>query len=190
MVLGQGIIGLAALQLARLNGGFPVIGVDFLNDRLRLSEKCGADHVLNPNETDLVKKTKELTGGEGANVVLEVTGNPQAIPGSFELAAQYGRVLLLGSPRGEAPVNFYPEIHCKGISVIGAHAFSRPRHESYPRHWTEKDDNALILNLVREKRLDVDEMISLRFDFRDAKEAYGKIMDPPSDVLGVILRWN
>ncbi|MFA0739961.1 MAG: hypothetical protein DFNUSKGM_000057 [Candidatus Fervidibacter sacchari] len=95
VVLGAGLIGLLALQLAKLSGGFPVIAVDLSEVRLKFAQEVEADFTLQLSE-DLNACVSELTDG-GAHVVIEATGNPEAIPLAFKLARRMGRVILLGS---------------------------------------------------------------------------------------------
>ena len=99
VVLGAGIIGILALRLAQLSGGLPVIGVDLDADRLALARRVGADDVI-PGSADLAAELDARLGDAGADVVIEATGAPQLVVTAFQLAADRGRVVLLGSPRG------------------------------------------------------------------------------------------
>ena len=106
-VMGQGLIGLLALQLARLNGAFPVIAVDVAENRLKLALECGADFALNPKDAAFEDKLADITKGEGPSVVIEATGSPEPVNTAFKLAGWRGRVILLASTRGETEsVNF------------------------------------------------------------------------------------
>jgi len=190
VVLGQGLIGVLALQLAKLNGGFPVIGIDLYDYRLNISSKCGADYTFNPLEVDLENSIREATDGKGANAVIEATGNPKAIPTALKLASEYGRVIILGSPRGESEVNFYSEIHRKGIFIIGAHDRTRPHYESSHGWWTQGDDTSLILKLISKGLLRVRDLITLKIGFQRVNEAYQKLIQSKGNVLGIILDWQ
>jgi len=173
VVLGQGLVGLLALQLAKLSGAMPVIGIDLYNYRLSISLKHGADHVLNPLKVDLEKEMNKVIDGKGVSVVIEATGNPKVILTAFKLAGDYGRVILLGSPRGDTEVNFYREIHRKGISIIGAHERTRPRYESYHGWWTQKDDSSLVLKLLSRGLLRVRDLITLKMVFKRHRKRTG-----------------
>ncbi|MGQ9690332.1 MAG: zinc-dependent alcohol dehydrogenase [Thermoproteota archaeon] len=190
VVLGQGLIGIMALQLAKLSGGFPVIGVDLYDYRLNVSLKCGADYTFNPIEVDLDRSISDITTGKGANVVIEATGNPEAIPTALKLAGDYGRVVILGSPRGESRIDFYNNVHRHGITIIGAHERTRPRYESSHGWWTQHDDSSLILRLISRGLLRVRDLITLRMSFQRAGEAYDKLVKSKGEVLGIILDWR
>jgi len=189
-VLGQGLVGQLALQLARLSGGLPVIGVDLCDSRLEISSRHGADHVFNPRKVDLEEEVERVTEGGGARVVIEATGSPEAVGTALQLAGRGGRVILLGSTRGESTVNFYRDIHKKGVTVIGAHNSVRPRHESSHGWWTFKDDSALVLKLLSRNLLRVKDLISLRTSSERAPEAYKAVLESKETVLGVILDWT
>jgi 2-desacetyl-2-hydroxyethyl bacteriochlorophyllide A dehydrogenase len=187
VVVGQGLVGLLATQFAALSGAFPLIAVDMIGSRLKLSTKLGADYVVNPTEVDAVEEVMRLTDGRGADVVIEATGNPNAIPVALNMAGRLGRVVILGSPRGLSTVNFYMPIHRKGLIVIGAHNNVRPRYESLLHFWTDKDDMKLALKLMARGKLKVRELISLKIPVEKAPEAYRLIMEQKEGILGVLL---
>lgn len=188
-VVGQGLVGQLTVQLARLSGGFPVIAVDLLDGRLKVSAKHGADHTVNPTRVDAVEEVRRLTGGRGADVVIEATGNPEAIPAALDMAARFGRVVLLGSPRGMSTVDFYTSVHRRGLTVVGAHTSARPRCESLPHRWTAMDDMNLALRLIASGRVRVRDYISLRLPVERAVEAYELLMERKEEVLGVLLHY-
>lgn len=74
VIFGQGSMGLECLQIARLSGAGLVITVDVREESCRMSRELGADHALNARSCDPVAAIRELTGGNGADVVLECAG--------------------------------------------------------------------------------------------------------------------
>jgi len=189
VVLGQGIIGNLALQLAKLSGGIPTVGVDLYDYRLNISKKCGADYIINPSEVDLKNAVNNITEGKGADVVIEATGNPVAVSTAFELLRPYGRIILLGSVRGKSEVDFYSTVHKKGLTVIGAHESIRPLQESSYGLWTEKKESSLTLKFICEGLLNVGDLITNTESFLNAREAYQKLIASKHNTLGVILSW-
>jgi len=190
VVLGQGLVGNLALQLARLSGGMPLIAVDMFDYRLKISKRCGADYAFNPNKSDLIEEIINATDGKGADVVIEATGNPKAIPTALKLAGRRGRVILLGSTRGTSEVNFYREVHRKGVSIIGAHESVRPRYESTHGWWTQKDDSLLVLKLLSRGLLRVKELISAKMSYKEAARAYDMLINSKENTLGIVLQWR
>jgi threonine dehydrogenase-like Zn-dependent dehydrogenase len=73
-IFGQGSMGLECLQIARLSGAGLVITVDVRDEACRMSRELGADHALNARTEDVVAAIRELTHGNGADVVFECAG--------------------------------------------------------------------------------------------------------------------
>src|SRR5262249_6943671 len=73
-ILGQGSMGLECLQIARLSGAGLVVTIDVREESCRVSKELGADHALNATTTDVVAAIRDLTGGNGADVVFECAG--------------------------------------------------------------------------------------------------------------------
>jgi L-iditol 2-dehydrogenase len=176
MILGMGPIGQLALQLARANGGLPVIGADRVESRLKMAAAMGADAVLDMEQGDWQARLKAITGDEGPQVVIESTGFPDPINSAFEAVRKFGRVALLGSTRGVATVNFYATIHKKALTVVGAHIMGNPSHESQPGFWTWKDDAAAFLRLVMQGRISVEPLITEKIEWRKVEHVYEKLL--------------
>jgi len=190
VVFGQGLVGNIALQLARLSGGMPLIAVDMFDYRLKISKDCGADYVFNPSRDDLIEEITDVTDGKGTDVIIEAAGNPRAISTALKLAGRRGRVVLLGSSRGVSEVNFYSEVHRKGVIIIGAHESIRPCYESSHGWWTQKDDSHLVLKLLSKGLLRVKKLITAKMSYKEAAKAYDKLINSKEDTLGIILEWR
>jgi S-(hydroxymethyl)glutathione dehydrogenase / alcohol dehydrogenase len=96
MVIGCGAVGLAAVQGARMAGAETVIAVDLAEDKLRLARKLGATHAISAASEDVVEGVRRLTGGRGADVVLEAAGSPRAFRLTSEAVRPGGEVVWLG----------------------------------------------------------------------------------------------
>ena len=191
LILGQGLIGLLALQLAQLSGAIPVIAVDLDESRLDISKNLGADHAFTPEAANFSEAVKVATGDSGPAVVVEATGHPEGIQTALDVAGWGARLVLLASTRGETPkVNFYRDVHKKGLILYGAHNSVRPRQESSPNFWTLADDSRLLLSLIAERRLDVTPLISHRVAGAAAPEVYQRLMAWNPGLIGVVLQWN
>ena len=191
LILGQGLIGLLAMQLSRLSGATPLIAADLTDSRLEISKSMGADHAFNPEDANFSEQLGDVTNGDGPAVVIEATGHPDAISTALDVAGRDARVVLLASTRGETPkVNFYRDVHKKGLILYGAHNAIRPRQESSPNFWTLEDDSLLLLRLIAEKRFNVTPLISHRVPGEEAPSAYQLLMEWNPDLLGVVLQWN
>jgi threonine dehydrogenase-like Zn-dependent dehydrogenase len=140
---------------------------------------------------DLTTELARHTGGSGAAVVIEATGNPNAILTALDCTRPFGRIVLLGSTRGETDhVNFYRDVHKKGLTLIGAHNSARPRHESSPGFWSEYDDQRVALELLARGRLNVQPYITHRFTWSQAPAAYEVLRSWTTSALGMTLDWT
>ncbi|HHV95658.1 MAG TPA: zinc-binding alcohol dehydrogenase [Clostridiaceae bacterium] len=153
LVIGMGLIGQTAMQLAKVNGAYPLICADKVESKLKLAKENGADVVVNTENENWIDEVMEATEGKGPQVVIESTGFPLPIVSAFQAARRFGRVILLGSTRGDTTVNFYRDVHKKALTIIGAHISSNPEFESYPNHWTFKDNAKAFLSLIKNRRI-------------------------------------
>jgi len=149
------------------------------------------DHVLDPGQTDFADRLRDLSGGVGPEVVIEATGVPEVINTAFQLCVKMGRVVLLGSTRGETDgVNFYAAVHKRGLTIYGAHCSSVPRHDKQPHLWPQADDETVCLDLLARRRIDVGDLITDRYDVDRAPEAYGRLTAYDENLMGIILDWT
>ena len=118
LVLGCGPIGCFAVGIAKAAGARAVIAVDVNPKRLKLAEAMGATRAVKPGP-EVQAAVMELSEGNGADVVCEMSGAPSALHEAFRCARYGGRVQLLGIPAGEVPINFATEIIFKGLTIYG-----------------------------------------------------------------------
>jgi threonine 3-dehydrogenase len=119
LVLGCGPIGCFAVGVARAAGASLVIASDFNPKRLDLAKAMGAQVTLNPGTDDVVGRVRELTGGDGVDLVCEMSGHPSGHAQAFAAARMGGRVNLLGTPSRTTEVDFARDIIFKGLTLYG-----------------------------------------------------------------------
>ena len=95
VVIGVGLLGLLIIQLARIAGAARIMAVGRGN-RLEVAGELGADQKIDRSQVDVVEKVKEITGGVGADVVIEVAGAEEAVLQSMDCVRKGGRVVLAG----------------------------------------------------------------------------------------------
>ncbi len=106
VVTGPGPIGLLGVAVAKALGASPVILTGTRDNRLKIGSKLGADHVINVrDEEDVVAKVKELTGGIGADFVLECSGAPNALNEAGYMVNRGGKICLAAFPSEQVPVD-------------------------------------------------------------------------------------
>ena len=189
VVLGLGLIGQFAAQLARVAGARPVIGIDLFPNRVEIAQ-AGGICALNPNESDVAQTVNAVTAGRMAEVVIEATGNPTVIPQALELAGDGGRVVLLGSPRGTVEIDPYSAVHHKGVSLIGAHARVSGHASTVRDPWTRERNLELVLHLFADGSLSSEGLISHRVQPDDVGEVYEMLVERPREFLGVLIEWD
>ncbi len=119
LVVGCGPIGCFAVGIARAAGAAKVIASDVNGRRLELARRMGAHLTINAAADDVVRAVRDETGGEGADVVCEMSGVASALHQAFSAVRMGGRVQLLGLPKGQVSIDFATEIIFKGITVYG-----------------------------------------------------------------------
>ncbi|MHA7238895.1 S-(hydroxymethyl)mycothiol dehydrogenase [Arthrobacter sp. TMS1-12-1] len=103
-VIGCGGVGIAAVAGAKLAGATTIIAVDIDDRKLELAEGLGATHVLNSKDEDPVEAIRALTGGHGADVVIDAVGRPETYKQAFYARDLAGTVVLVGVPTPEMTV--------------------------------------------------------------------------------------
>jgi L-iditol 2-dehydrogenase len=123
VVLGAGPVGQSAIALAALGGGDPVIVIGAPASRLEFARRMGATHVIDlelaPDERARI--VRELTGGRGADIVIEAAGAPEAVPQAMDLVRDGGRVVICGQYTNAGPATIEPhaQINRKHIEIHG-----------------------------------------------------------------------
>ncbi|MGW1752020.1 S-(hydroxymethyl)mycothiol dehydrogenase [Streptomyces sp. NPDC002092] len=100
-VIGCGGVGDAAIVGSNLAGAAKIIAVDLDDRKLETARKLGATHTVNSKESDPVEAIRELTGGHGADVVIEAVGRPETYKQAFYARDLAGTVVLVGVPTPE-----------------------------------------------------------------------------------------
>jgi 2-desacetyl-2-hydroxyethyl bacteriochlorophyllide A dehydrogenase len=191
VLVGAGILGQLAVQYAALSGAIPLIVVDLSERRLEKARLHGATHALIGGRDELEADVRQITRGRMADVAFEITGNQAVIPVALRLVRRLGRVVLLGSPRGKVELDFHDEVHTLGLQIIGAHVSTQPEVETPYNPWTPERNGQLFFDLVLAGRLQMDDLISHRYPWRDAPAAYEMLAADRTQAMGVVLEgWN
>jgi threonine 3-dehydrogenase len=118
-VLGCGPIGCFAVGVARAAGASQVIASDLNPTRLEIARAMGAHVTLDASQEDVVTRIREVTAGEGVDLVCEMSGHPSGHAQAFAAARPGGRVNLLGTPSRTTEVNFARDVIFKGLTLYG-----------------------------------------------------------------------
>ena len=113
-VIGCGGVGVAAVAGSALAGASPIIAVDIDAKKLEAAKRMGATHTVDSSSTDPVAAIQELTGGFGADVVIEAVGRPETWQQAFYARDLAGTVVLVGVPTPDMKVPDLPLIDIFG----------------------------------------------------------------------------
>lgn len=157
-ILGCGPIGLLILKLVKLSGAGPVIALDQHEWRLETARQWGADETVNITVGDAVAAVHELTGGRGAEVVIEAAWAGDAVGQAVSMADLGARVVLVGIP-GSDQANFTHSVaRRKGLTLV---MVRRMKH-TYPR----------AIALAVGGKVKLEELITHRFDLDATGDAF------------------
>jgi threonine 3-dehydrogenase len=159
-VIGCGPIGCFAVGIARSLGAWKVIAIEPNRDRRAIAEKMGADQLIDPVSQDPVASVLEATKGSGAEVVLEMSGNPAAIDQGTRMLARGGRMSLLGLPPGPVTLDLNDEVIFKEARLQGITG------RLMFRTWQQTT------TLLSTGRVDVTPVITHRFPLERFEEAF------------------
>lgn len=119
LITGCGPIGLMAIAVCRMAGAAVVVATDVNPARLSLAATMGADLVLDAAVSDVAASVRGLTDGQGADVVLEMSGHPRGIRDALQAVRRGGRVSLLGLPGSPVDVDLANDVIFKAIRIQG-----------------------------------------------------------------------
>jgi len=119
VITGVGSIGLMAIPVARAAGAAAVYAVDVNPAKLELAKSLGADETFDARDPDVVDEILRRTNGDGADVLLEMSGSGQAIDNGLRMVRNGGRAALLGIPSDSISINLAERIIFKGLTVLG-----------------------------------------------------------------------
>lgn len=189
-VVGLGIIGQVTLRLFQAAGAWPIVGVDPVRLRREAALRGGAATAVDPGAGSPAALVREHLP-HGADIVIDATGWAAALPGAMSLAADGGKVVVLGSPRGTAPdVDFYTDLHRRSLRVIGAHdsGVGPVVRERFP--WTNERMVPAVVEWVAGGRMPVEDLLTHRVPPAALPEMYHGLLADKERFLGVVLDWT
>ncbi|MCZ7648802.1 MAG: zinc-binding alcohol dehydrogenase [Planctomycetota bacterium] len=190
-VVGLGPIGNLAGQLARAAGATSVVGLDPVPWRCELARASGFTEAFASPEDLARAATPHGRIPAAFDLVIEATGLPAPIKTALGLAKKLGQVILLGSPRGITDqVDFYNDVHKKGIAIVGAHASLRGPEDDIGVLWSNASDERTVVELLEDGRLDMKSIVSDVMPAREAVRAYARLLDRNERLMTLVLDWS
>jgi 2-desacetyl-2-hydroxyethyl bacteriochlorophyllide A dehydrogenase len=182
-VFGQGVIGLLATRLATLNGA-AVVAVDTVPARLEMAARFGATHAIGP--AGAAEEIRRITGGSGADTVIELSGAYPALHEAIRSVTTEGRVVAAGFYQGDGVgLRLGEEFHHNRVRLVCSQIGGVPPQLA-PR-WNSDRLQRVFLAQVAAAAVDVAALVSHLVPAGSAAEAYALLDQHPGDALQVVL---
>ncbi len=171
-IFGAGNIGLIMLQVLKLTSASQIVLVDIVDFRLDMAREFGATHIVNGRQVNPVKAILELFP-DGADVVMEATGNPVSFPNACYVVKSGGAIVSIGVFSGKIKELDLSFLYQKEAVIYGTTGGEEGYQEA--------------LQLLGEKRLKIAPMITHRFSLEETSEGFRTFEDKAANALRVII---
>jgi S-(hydroxymethyl)mycothiol dehydrogenase len=165
-VIGCGGVGCAAIAGAALAGATTVIAVDVDDRKLEVARELGATHTVNSRDTDPVEAVRELTGGFGADVVVEAVGRPETYEQAFYARDLAGTVVLVGVPTPDLTIE---------LPLIEVFGRGGALKSSWYGDCLPSRDFPMLVDLYLQGRFPLDRFVSETIGIGDVEDAFAKM---------------
>ncbi|MDP3891654.1 S-(hydroxymethyl)mycothiol dehydrogenase [Nocardioides sp.] len=166
-VIGCGGVGAAAVAGSALAGASRIIAVDLDDRKLELARSMGATDVVNSSGTDPVAAIQELTGGFGADVVIDAVGRPETWKQAFYARDLAGTVVLVGVPT--------PDMKVPDLPLIDVFGRGGSLKSSWYGDCLPSRDFPMLVDLYQQGRLDLDAFVTEEIGLGDVEEAFDRM---------------
>jgi S-(hydroxymethyl)mycothiol dehydrogenase len=165
-VIGCGGVGNAAVLGARLAGAARIIAIDVDDRKLEWARGLGATHTVNARKGDVVEAVRELTGGFGADVVIEAVGRPETYAQAFYARDLAGTVVLVGVPTPQMRLD---------LPLLDVFGRGGALKSSWYGDCLPSRDFPMLIDLYLQGRLDLDAFVSETIGIGDVEGAFDKM---------------
>lgn len=166
-VIGVGGVGCAAVVGSRLAGASRIIAVDIDDRKLRWAESLGATDTVNSTQRDAVEAVRELTGGHGADVVIDAVGRPETYEQAFYARDLAGTLVLVGVPT--------PDMKLPDIPLIDMFGRGGSLKSSWYGDCLPSRDFPMLIDLYQQGRLDLDAFVTEKIGLDDVEAAFDRM---------------
>jgi len=173
-ILGAGPMGQVILQLIANAGTSKIIQIDRNDWKLEIANEYGANEVINAKREDVPARVRELTDGEGVDVVIEAIGTAESFERAFTLVKRGGRIVQFGfCPEGQEATVIPFDILSKELTIVG----SWVNPYTYPR----------AIKLLSSGKVKVDHLITHRLKVEDIEQAIQLMYDRPEGFIKAMI---
>ncbi|MGK5554804.1 S-(hydroxymethyl)mycothiol dehydrogenase [Actinomadura kijaniata] len=165
-VIGCGGVGAAAVLGARLAGAATIIAIDLDERKLDTARKLGATHTVAARDTDVVTAVQDLTGGFGADVVIDAVGVPETYRQAFYARDLAGTVVLVGVPTPDMTLE---------LPLLDVFGRGGALKSSWYGDCLPSRDFPMLIDLYLQGRLDLDAFVSETIALDQVEDAFTKM---------------
>ncbi len=162
-VIGCGGVGAAAIAGSRLAGATTIAAVDIDDRKLATAERLGATHRINSRQSDPVAEIQRLTGGFGADVVIDAVGSPQTWKQAFYARDLAGTGVLVGVPN--------PDMHVD-LPLLDVFSHGGALKSSWYGDCLPQRDFGMLIDLYLQGRLPLDDFVTEQIGISDVEQAF------------------
>jgi S-(hydroxymethyl)mycothiol dehydrogenase len=166
-VIGCGGVGVAAVAGSALAGASPIIAVDIDAKKLDAAARMGATHTVDSSTVDPVAAIQELTGGFGADVVIEAVGRPETWKQAFYARDLAGTVVLVGVPT--------PDMRIPDLPLLDVFGRGGALKSSWYGDCLPSRDFPMLVDLYQQGRLDLDAFVTEEIGLDDIEAAFDRL---------------
>ena len=107
LIFGLGGVGLNIVQAASMVSANPIIGVDIQKNKIEMAKKYGLSHGVFGDSREIKRKVIDILGDEGADIVIDTTGNSRVIELAYKLTSKKGKTIMVGVPTKGDNISIY-----------------------------------------------------------------------------------
>lgn len=162
VVIGAGGVGINLVQAAQMVSANPIVAIDIVESKLAWATKFGATHTMvsTPHDT-LAQRIRDIVGPQGADVVIDTTGNGRVIELAYDVTHPDGKTILVGVPKKGDNISIYSlPLHFKKI-LKGSHGGGAEPHIDIPR----------LVGLLKAGRMTLEGLVTHEFPLAEINEA-------------------
>jgi len=169
LVVGAGPIGLGTMEFARIAGA-KVIALDINDARLRFCrEKLRVDYTVNAMTEDVAERLREITNGDMPTIIIDATGNLNAINNAFAYLAHGGTFVLIGLQKGDISFS-HPEFHKREATLMSSRNATRQDFEH-------------VISCMKKGLVEPTNYITHRVTFDEVKDQFESWLKPETGVI-------
>lgn len=172
-IMGGGPIGLAILQVAKMNGARVIIS-DLVENKLKVAKEMGADETILIPRDNMEEKLKEFKGNDEINVIVDGVCIPSSFEQCVKMSAPASRIVVIGLKNSISEITM-ADITKKELDIIG----SRLSNNCFDK----------VIEGFENSKLKPKGLITHEMDFMDVQKAFDLIASSPQDVLKIVLKF-